>query len=52
MQKKNYKMLNLIKFINVPGVYEIPIAIRKNINKFDGFVALVVLLKVKLLILI
>ena len=24
----------------VPGVYEIPIAIRKNINKFDGFVAL------------
>ena len=24
----------------MPGVYEIPIAIRKNINKFDGFVAL------------
>ena len=26
--------------INVPGIYEIPIAIRKHINKFDGFVAL------------
>ena len=26
--------------IDVPGVFEIPIAIRKNIKKFDGFVAL------------
>ena len=26
--------------INVPGIYEIPIAIKKNIKKFDGFVAL------------
>lgn len=26
--------------INVPGIYEIPIAIRKNIKKFDGFIAL------------
>jgi 6,7-dimethyl-8-ribityllumazine synthase len=38
------KKLNNNKFkiniINVPGVYEIPIAIRKNIKKFDGFVAL------------
>jgi len=24
----------------VPGIFEIPIAIRKNIKKFDGFVAL------------
>ncbi len=24
----------------VPGVFEIPITIRKNINKFDGFIAL------------
>ena len=24
----------------MPGIYEIPIAIRKNIKKFDGFVAL------------
>ena len=30
---------------DVPGVYEIPIAIRKNINKFDGFVALGCVLK-------
>jgi 6,7-dimethyl-8-ribityllumazine synthase len=26
--------------IKVPGIFEIPIAIRKNIKKFDGFVAL------------
>ena len=36
--------LDSVKFktniIEVPGIYEIPIAIRKNINKFDGFVAL------------
>ena len=29
-----------VSLLNVPGVYEIPIAIRKNKNKFDGFVAL------------
>ena len=29
-----------ISTIDVPGVFEIPIAIRKNIKKFDGFVAL------------
>ena len=29
-----------ISIINVPGVYEIPIAIRKNIKKFDAFIAL------------
>tara|TARA_B100001057_G_C22725177_1_gene901405 strand:+ start:396 stop:818 length:423 start_codon:yes stop_codon:yes gene_type:complete len=29
-----------INIINVPGIYEIPIAIRKNIKKFDGFIAL------------
>ena len=29
-----------INIIDVPGIYEIPIAIRKNIKKFDGFVAL------------
>ena len=29
-----------IYIINVPGIFEIPIAIRKNIKKFDGFVAL------------
>ena len=38
------KKLQTAKFnsslLIVPGVYEIPIAIRKNINKFDGFIAL------------
>lgn len=38
------KKLILNKFsiskIDVPGVFEIPIAIRNNIKKFDGFVAL------------
>tara|TARA_B100000212_G_scaffold242810_1_gene185121 strand:+ start:213 stop:599 length:387 start_codon:yes stop_codon:yes gene_type:complete len=29
--------LNIIK---VPGVFEIPVIISKNINKFDGFVAI------------
>jgi 6,7-dimethyl-8-ribityllumazine synthase len=26
--------------IDVPGIFEIPIAIRKNIKKFDGYIAL------------
>jgi len=30
----------LIRKIDVPGVFEIPIALRKNIKKFDAFVAL------------
>ena len=29
-----------ISILNVPGVYEVPIAIRKNIKKFDAFIAL------------
>ena len=29
-----------IKTINVPGVFEIPVTIAKNIKKFDGIVAL------------
>ncbi len=29
-----------VSIFNVPGIYEIPIAIRKNIKKFDGFIAL------------
>ncbi len=29
-----------VSILDVPGVYEIPIAIRRNINKFDGFIAL------------
>ena len=29
-----------IKIINVPGVFEIPITISKNLRKFDAFIAL------------
>ena len=29
-----------VSIMNIPGAFEIPIAIRKNINKFDGFIAL------------
>ena len=29
-----------LSIVNIPGAFEIPITIRKNINKFDGFIAL------------
>ena len=29
-----------VKFYTVPGVFEIPVVISRNIKKFDGFVAL------------
>ena len=29
-----------IKIINVPGVFEIPVTLSKNIKKYDGFLAL------------
>tara|TARA_Y100001958_G_C20728530_1_gene222523 strand:+ start:132 stop:521 length:390 start_codon:yes stop_codon:yes gene_type:complete len=31
---------NIIKIIDVSGVFEIPVTISKNLKKFDGFVAL------------
>ena len=31
---------SIIKIINVPGVFEIPVTISKNIKKYDGFIAL------------
>ena len=31
---------NIIKIIKVPGVFEIPVTISKNIKKYDGFIAL------------
>ena len=29
-----------VKIVNVPGVFEIPVTISKNIKKFDAFIAL------------
>ena len=40
------KKFKLFMF-KVPGVFEIPIAIRKNINKFDAFIALGCVIKGK-----
>jgi len=31
---------SLIKIINVPGVFEIPVIISKNVKKYDAFLAL------------
>jgi 6,7-dimethyl-8-ribityllumazine synthase len=31
---------NIIKIVKVPGVFEIPVTISKNIKKYDGFLAL------------
>ena len=36
-----------LSILTVPGVFEVPIAIRKNINKFDGFVVLGCVIKGK-----
>ena len=30
----------MVKIINVPGVFEIPVTISKNLKKFDAFIAL------------
>ena len=38
--KKEIKNSYNIKTITVPGVFEIPVTISKNIRKFDGFIAL------------
>ena len=37
---KEISKKNKIKIINVPGVFEIPVTISKNIKKFDAFLAL------------
>ena len=41
-QLKNFKKIKVIK---VPGAFEIPITILKNIKKFDGFLALGCIIK-------
>ncbi len=38
--KKLLPKNNIIKIITVPGVFEIPVTISKNIKKFDAFIAL------------
>ena len=39
--KKKFSLTKFsVSIIEVPGVFEIPICIRRNIKKFDGFVAL------------
>ena len=37
---KSIPRLSKIKIIKVPGVFEIPVTISKNLKKFDGFIAL------------
>tara|TARA_Y100000590_G_scaffold465513_1_gene638040 strand:- start:1981 stop:2367 length:387 start_codon:yes stop_codon:yes gene_type:complete len=37
---KELKKLSFVEVIKVPGVFEIPVTIAKNIKKFDGFIAL------------
>ena len=37
---KNIPMSSYVKIIRVPGVFEIPTTISKNIKKFDAFLAL------------
>ena len=38
--KKELKNFAKINIISVPGVFEIPVIISKNLKKYDGFVAL------------
>ena len=38
--KIKIKNKSSIKVINVPGAFEIPVTISKNLNKFNGFIAL------------
>ena len=48
--KSTKKFLNKktkLKIVKVPGVFEIPVIISKNIKKFDGFVAIGCVIKGK-----
>jgi len=38
--QKSLSKLTQVKIINVPGVFEIPVTIAKNLKKYDGFIAL------------
>ena len=46
-KKKLLKAKFKISILDIPGAFEIPIAIRKNISKFDGFIALGCVIKGK-----
>ena len=37
---KSLSKKNKIKIINVPGVFEIPVTISKNLKRYDAFIAL------------
>ena len=37
---RSIRNISTIKIINVPGVFEIPVTISKNLKKFDAFIAL------------
>ena len=45
--KKEIEKSYIIKEVTVPGVFEIPVTISKNINKYDGFLALGCVIKGK-----
>ena len=45
--KKNLNKDIIFKIINVPGVFEIPVTISKNIKRFDGFIAIGCVIKGK-----
>ena len=38
--KDKLPQVSIIKVLKVPGVFEIPVTISKNINKYDAFLAL------------
>ena len=44
---KSLPKISILKIINVPGVFEIPVTISKNLDKFDAFIALGCVIKGK-----